>query len=506
MLNDYQRKLLLINGMDLAPTRRRKKVPLAVVSVDPGSIILDVKPLGTTLNTVEASSTAFVSTSDVTKPPPVELVDETTLSGEPPPEAVAPDVTKPPPVEKDVSQSLVSETSSEAMADVTQPLPESVDVSTVVAEPPPEIVDETTLATEAEADVTQPLPESVDVCTVVAEPLPEIVDETTLATEAQADVTEPPPKTKDRSTSASEPPLKAVEVTVEAVDSNLKGYTSSKKVSKKRKAAEPCVTRSKTAKKEGAIDVDKLPDIQLSDNSDSFFVVDANLSAEEKLKELMKSQFLGDKYDKSRLIALYVDEAGKDHPLYYIDVKRYRDKGWISNHFVGAYFFLLQRHFMSDNIKFLDTNFWSHYVQPPNNDRGVTMVSEYLSKYGITKDSHFVVPALISNCHFIYFEVDLSTKLISLYDSLGHRNSREILLLYDVLSLYIKDTEDWTMMDNFAKPSIARQTDMHSCGFFVCFYALSLATTSDVSSEALGEVDKTKKKIMMSLVDRKIYV
>ena len=192
-LNDYQRTLLLANGMDLAPKRRRKKVPLAVVSVDPGSVMLDVKPLGTTLNTVEASSTAFVSTSDVTKPPPVELVDETTLSGEPPPEAVAPDVTKPPPVEKDVSQSLVSETSSEAMADVTQPLPESVDVSTVVAEPLPEIVDITTLATEADDDVTQPLPESVDVSTVVAEPPPEIVDETTLATEADADVTQPPP-------------------------------------------------------------------------------------------------------------------------------------------------------------------------------------------------------------------------------------------------------------------------------------------------------------------------
>jgi Ulp1 family protease len=220
----------------------------------------------------------------------------------------------------------------------------------------------------------------------------------------------------------------------------------------------------------------------------------------------MKSQFLGDKYDKSRLIALYVDEAGKDHPLYYIDVKCYRDKGWISNHFVGAYFFLLQRHFMSANIKFLDTSFWSHYVQPPNNDRGVTIVSKYLSKYGITKDSHFVVPTLISNSHFICFEVDLSTKIISLYDSLGRRNSREIHLLYDVLTLYIEDTEDWTMMDNFAKPSIAGQTDMHSCGFFVCFYALSLATTSDVSSKALGEVDKTKKKIMMSLLDRKIYV
>ena len=39
----------------------------------------------------------------------------------------------------------------------------------------------------------------------------------------------------------------------------------------------------------------------------------------------------------------------------------------------------------------------------------------------------------------------------------------------------------------------------------MCFYALSLATTSDVPSEALGEVDKTKKK-MMSLLDRKIYV
>jgi hypothetical protein len=170
MLNDYQRKLLLENGMELAPTRRRKKVPLAVASVDPGSVMLDVKPLGTTLNTVEASSTAFVST----------------LSGVPPPEAVASDVTKPPPVEKDVSQSLVGETSSEAIADVTQPLPESVDVSTVVAEPLPEIVDITTLATEADDDVTQPLPESVDVS-------PEIVEDTTLATEADADVTQPPP-------------------------------------------------------------------------------------------------------------------------------------------------------------------------------------------------------------------------------------------------------------------------------------------------------------------------
>jgi len=180
-LNDYQRTLLLANGMDLAPKRRRKKVPLAVVSVDPGSVMLDVKPLGTTLNTVEASSTAFVST----------------LSCVPPPETVASDVTKPPPVEKDVSQSLVGETSSEAIADVTQPLPESVDVSTVVAEPLPEIVDITTLATEADADVTQPLPESVDVCTVVAEPPPEIVDETTLATEADADVTQPLPESVD---------------------------------------------------------------------------------------------------------------------------------------------------------------------------------------------------------------------------------------------------------------------------------------------------------------------
>jgi hypothetical protein len=115
-------------------------------------------------------------------------------------------------------------------------------------------------------------------------------------------------------------------------------------------------------------------------------------------------------------------------------------------------------------------------------------------------DSVLYIPALVNNNHFICFVVNFNQKLVEVHDSLDQQNPNEVATLAKMLLLLVA----WTVDDNYHNPSIARQPDTHSCGFFVCFYALQHTSTGNLSSRALGDVAKLRETIMISLLERKI--
>jgi hypothetical protein len=256
------------------------------------------------------------------------------------------------------------------------------------------------------------------------------------------------------------------------------------------------------------IDVDTLPSQPSSQVHEALFSCDGTLTGDEKLDLLLKSPYVTNN-DNDRAVALYIDEEKSDHPLLFIDVWRYKNDGWVSNHFVGCYYFLLNRYkrFVNDDCSiFLDTSFWGNYIMADSlSPRSkVLQLRKVFRNYKISLDSVLYIPALVNNNHFICFVVNFNLKLVEVYDSLDQHYPNEVGTLTKMLSLLEKSDVAWTVEDNYLNPSIARQRDTHSCGFFVCFYALQHTCTGNFSWRAFGDVAKLKKTIMISLLERRI--
>ena len=111
-------------------------------------------------------------------------------------------------------------------------------------------------------------------------------------------------------------------------------------------------------------------------------------------------------YDKERLVAMFMVEETKDYPLLYIDIWRYKVQGWMSNHFVSCYYFLLSQNVSEGNM---DTSLWSNYIMGPTTSDTVTpkawvaKLQNVLSNKNIKKDSIVYIPALVTKNHFISY-------------------------------------------------------------------------------------------------------
>jgi hypothetical protein len=121
------------------------------------------------------------------------------------------------------------------------------------------------------------------------------------------------------------------------------------------------------------IDVDSSTEAPAAkDVSATLFTCDADLPAESKLELLLSAPYCDNKYDKERLVAIFMVEETKDYSLLYIDVRRYKAQGWMSNHFVSCYYFLLSQNVCEGNIHFADTSLWSNYIMGPTTSDTVT--------------------------------------------------------------------------------------------------------------------------------------
>jgi len=244
-----------------------------------------------------------------------------------------------------------------------------------------------------------------------------------------------------------------------------------------------------------------------SDAKQALFPFPPGISAEHKLDFLLSSPFVNEQYSKQRLVAMFVDDEKDDYPLLYVDIRRYQVNGWMSNHFVSAYFYLLRKRFNKKNVKFLDTSFWSNYITEPDSSDSVTQgawvakVKRVLNTYNISDGDAIYIPALVNENHFILLYINVREREIKVFDPLGLRNDSAINTLVNLLQT-VYQLSSWKIEDNINMLLISRQTDMHSCAFYVCFYAYQHALTGSLQLKYGTAI--LKKRIMLSLVQREL--
>jgi hypothetical protein len=256
------------------------------------------------------------------------------------------------------------------------------------------------------------------------------------------------------------------------------------------------------------IDVDSSTEAPAAkDVSATLFTCDADLPAESKLELLLSAPYCDNKYDKERLVAMFMVEETKDYPLLYINVRCYKVQGWMSNDFVSCYYFLLSRNVFEGNIHFADTSLWSNYIMGPTTSDTVTpkawvaKLQNVLSNKNINKDSIVYIPALVTKNHFICICIDGTNQVIDVFDPLDAAYEYEMDTLVGLLEL-VYPGSNWTLNNNVGSSHISRQPDTHSCAFYVCLYAYQHAMFGDLLLKC--KLEDMKKHIMLSLVERKI--
>jgi Ulp1 family protease len=204
---------------------------------------------------------------------------------------------------------------------------------------------------------------------------------------------------------------------------------------------------------------------------------------------------------------MFVDDEKDEYPLLYVDVRRYQGNGWMSNHFVSAYFYLLRKRFKQKNVQFLDTSFWTNYIMEPDSSDTVTQgawaakVKRVLNTYNILDGDAIYVPALVNDNHFILLYINVRECEIKVFDPLGLRHDSAITTLVNLLQK-VYQLSSWNIDDNINMLWISRQTDMHSCAFYVCFYAYQHALTGSLQLKYGTAI--LKKRIMLSLLQREV--
>jgi hypothetical protein len=256
--------------------------------------------------------------------------------------------------------------------------------------------------------------------------------------------------------------------------------------------------------KKPVIDVDQIDSPPpSSDVKEALFQFPPGISAEDKLELLLSSPYINEKYDKQHLVAMFMDEERNDYPLLYVDIRRYQVNGWMSNHFVSAYFYLLRKRFHNKNIKFLDPSFWTNYIMEPEMSDTVTQrawaakLQKVLNRCNILEWDAIYIPALVNENHFICFYVYGRDREIKVFDPLGLRNDSALEILVNMLrSVY--QLSSWNIEHNDNMLWVSRQNDTHSCAFYVCFYAYQHALMGSCQFRYSSAV--LKKRIMLSLL------
>jgi Ulp1 family protease len=177
-----------------------------------------------------------------------------------------------------------------------------------------------------------------------------------------------------------------------------------------------------------------------SDVKEALFQFPPGISAEDKLELLLSSPYVNEEYSKQHLVAMFVDDEKDDYPLLYVDIRRYQGNGWMSNHFVSAYFYLLRKRFNHKKVQFLDTSFWTNYIMEPHSSDTVTQrawvakVKRVLNTYNISDLDAIYIPALVNENHFILLYIYVREREIKVFDPLGLRNDAAIDTLVNLLT------------------------------------------------------------------------
>jgi Ulp1 family protease len=197
-------------------------------------------------------------------------------------------------------------------------------------------------------------------------------------------------------------------------------------------------------------------------------------------------------------IAFYT--GPRTNEILYSDLAKYKNKSWMSNHVVDAFFWLLDANYsLHDPVRFGCSAIWSRYIcdeEYPLDKLRVLLAMGTI--YNHLYDLH--LPVLIHDSHWILVVIRFEQHSIEIYDSLDHDNDEVSKLLVNRLSLMFSDKREWHVKNHYRDVSIPRQSDGYSCAYYTCWYAFKLISEGAVGIWA-DNIESIAKQIFISLIE-----
>jgi len=273
-------------------------------------------------------------------------------------------------------------------------------------------------------------------------------------------------------------------------------------------------TSQSTAEKKGTVSHPiVINDNEIPPNSDAnshLFKFKKKHSGEEMLKHILECKYVSRSSRLNGKIAFYAFSDGitRSHEILYSDFTRFVNKDWVSDNVVNAFFKRMDLeygHKADKNSRFGTSFMWDSYI-----DNEYYPLSKLRSKLamGNIYDSldDLYLPILVLQNHWILAVVNFTDKRIDIYDSMDSQHRHIVKTMVQRFQPMFRDQNVWIVNDHYLDVSVQRQSDLYSCGYYVCWYAYKLVSQGSVGVWSDITIEDISRKIFLCLIEGKIIM
>jgi len=273
-------------------------------------------------------------------------------------------------------------------------------------------------------------------------------------------------------------------------------------------------TSQSTAEKKGTVSHPiVINDNEIPPNSDAnshLFKFKKKHSGEEMLKHILECKYVSRSSRLNGKIAFYAFSDGitRSHEILYSDFTRFVNKDWVSDNVVNAFFKRMDLeygHKADKNSRFGTSFMWDSYI-----DNEYYPLSKLRSKLamGNIYDSldDLYLPILVLQNHWILAVVNFTDKRIDIYDSMDSQHRHIAKTMVQRFQPMFRDQNVWIVNDHYLDVSVQRQSDLYSCGYYVCWYAYKLVSQGSVGVWSDITIEDISRKIFLCLIEGKIIM
>jgi len=273
-------------------------------------------------------------------------------------------------------------------------------------------------------------------------------------------------------------------------------------------------TSQSTAEKKGTVSHPiVINDNEIPPNSDAnshLFKFKKKHSGEEMLKHILECKYVSRSSRLNGKIAFYAFSDGitRSHEILYSDFTRFVNKDWVSDNVVNAFFKRMDLEYGHNaaTISRFGTSFmWDSYI-----DNEYYPLSKLRSKLamGNIYDSldDLYLPILVLQNHWILAVVNFTDKRIDIYDSMDSQHGHIVKTMVQRFQPMFRDQNVWIVNDHYLDVSVQRQSDLYSCGYYVCWYAYKLVSQGSVGVWSDITIEDISRKIFLCLIEGKIIM
>jgi sentrin-specific protease 1 len=219
---------------------------------------------------------------------------------------------------------------------------------------------------------------------------------------------------------------------------------------------------------------------------------------EQKVKQLHKER----DYEK-----IYVTIGGID--IKKEDLERIAPGQWLNDEIINCYMNIInaecKNHLEYPRVHCFSTFF---YVMLMNNGKGYSYsrVNKWTKSFDIFALDYVIAPIHVGGNHWCLSVINLKDKQFEYYDSMGNSGSTCI----QNLRLYIADEHrskkgseidlsDWK--NHSPGNTIPQQNNIYDCGVFMCQFAESIASGSDIEHVNQADMPYYRKRMMLEILN-----